>query len=227
VHIFSRKSRTCRTQGSHQIRAFHCRSEQLIGREARREFEEALPHVLGAEASPEATLTITKHRPSRITITGLRCRPPPIEVSLIKFPRRCDPVGANHIGKDHRGSRKLKLRRAWAYAAPDRSQLPQPSDRWWTTEIRSRDNDSLGLIRAVDPVANDWHLMKPIDPWLDAGGPDPQSRGHILRISLKENKSANLENHWHLGILQKHRWTFPKLHFSPCNFTFRSPFNFL
>jgi hypothetical protein len=58
----------------------------LVGREARRELEEALAHVLGAEASPEAALTIDKHRPSRLTIAGLRCRSPPIKVSINMFP---------------------------------------------------------------------------------------------------------------------------------------------
>jgi hypothetical protein len=86
VWIFGRKSRTHRTLGSHQIWVFCRRSEQLIGREARRELEEASAHVLGAEASPEATLTVTKHRPSRLTVARLRCRPPPIKVSLIEFP---------------------------------------------------------------------------------------------------------------------------------------------
>jgi hypothetical protein len=139
---------------------------------------------------------------------------------------------------DHRGSRKLKLWWAtvlgrdapplsWAHAAPSRSQLPQSSDRWWTAEIRSRDNGSLGLIRVVDPVANGRRLMKPMDPWADTGGPSPPSHGHILQTSLKENKSVNSKNRWNLRILQKHPWTFPKLYFSPCNFTFRSLFNFL
>jgi hypothetical protein len=86
VQIFGRKSRTHRTLGSHQIRVFHHRSEQLIGREARRELEEAPTHVLGAEASPKANLTITKYRPSHLTIVGLCCRAPLIKVSLIEFP---------------------------------------------------------------------------------------------------------------------------------------------
>jgi hypothetical protein len=86
VRIFGRKSRTRRTLGSHQLWVFRRRSEQLVGREARRELQEALVHVLGVEASPEAALTVTKHRPSCLTIAGLRCRPPPIKVSLIKFP---------------------------------------------------------------------------------------------------------------------------------------------
>jgi hypothetical protein len=85
VRIFGRKSRTRWTLGSHQIWVFHRRSEQLIGREARREFEEASAHVVGAEASPEAVLTITKHRPSHLTVVGLRSRPLPIKISLIKF----------------------------------------------------------------------------------------------------------------------------------------------
>jgi hypothetical protein len=58
VRIFGRKSKTRRTLGSHQIQVFRCRSEQLVGRGARRELEEALAHVLGAQASPEAALTV-------------------------------------------------------------------------------------------------------------------------------------------------------------------------
>jgi hypothetical protein len=58
----------------------------LIGREARRELEEALAHVLGAEASPKAALIVAKHRPSHLTVAGLRCRSPPIKVSIITFP---------------------------------------------------------------------------------------------------------------------------------------------
>jgi hypothetical protein len=57
----------------------------LIGREARGEFEEASAHVLGAEASPEAALTVDKHRLSRLTVVGLRCRSPPIKVSINTF----------------------------------------------------------------------------------------------------------------------------------------------
>jgi hypothetical protein len=58
----------------------------LIGQEARREFQEASTHILGVEASPEATLTIAKHRPSHHTIAGFRCCSPLIKVSIIKFP---------------------------------------------------------------------------------------------------------------------------------------------
>jgi hypothetical protein len=47
---------------------------------------EASVHILGAEASPEAALAVTKHQPSHLTIVGLHCLPPPIKVSLIKFP---------------------------------------------------------------------------------------------------------------------------------------------
>jgi hypothetical protein len=72
VRIFGRKSRIRQTLGSHQIHVFRHRSEQLVGQEGRRELEEALAHVLGAEASPEAALTIAKHRPSRLTVAGLR-----------------------------------------------------------------------------------------------------------------------------------------------------------
>jgi hypothetical protein len=57
----------------------------LVGREARRELKEALAHVLGAKASSEAALTIDKHRPSRLTVVGLRCRSPPIKVSINMF----------------------------------------------------------------------------------------------------------------------------------------------
>jgi hypothetical protein len=49
------------------------------------EFEEASAHVLGADASPEAALTVIKHRPSHLTVAGLRCCPPLIKVSLIEF----------------------------------------------------------------------------------------------------------------------------------------------
>jgi hypothetical protein len=86
VQIFGRKTRTRRTLGSHQIRVFHPRSEQLVGREARRELEEALAHVLGVEASLEAALTIDKHRLSRLTIAGLPCCSPSIKVSINMFP---------------------------------------------------------------------------------------------------------------------------------------------
>jgi hypothetical protein len=58
----------------------------LVGREARREFKEVSAHVLGAEASPKAALTVVKHRPSRRTIAELRCRSLPIKVSIIEFP---------------------------------------------------------------------------------------------------------------------------------------------
>jgi hypothetical protein len=58
----------------------------LVSREARRELEEALAHVLGAEASPEAALTIDKHRRSRLTIAGLRFHSRMIKVSINTFP---------------------------------------------------------------------------------------------------------------------------------------------
>jgi hypothetical protein len=58
----------------------------LVDREAIREIEEALAHVLGAEASPEAALTVDKHRPSRLTVARLRCRSPLIKVSINTFP---------------------------------------------------------------------------------------------------------------------------------------------
>jgi hypothetical protein len=58
----------------------------LVSREARRELKEALVHVLGAEASPEAALTVDKHRPSFLTVGGLRYRSLPIKVSINMFP---------------------------------------------------------------------------------------------------------------------------------------------
>jgi hypothetical protein len=86
VRIFGRKTRTRRTLSSRQIQVFCRRSKQLVSREARRELKEALAHVLWAEASPEAALTVDKHRPSRLTIVGLRYRCPPIMVSINMFP---------------------------------------------------------------------------------------------------------------------------------------------
>jgi hypothetical protein len=97
VQISDRKSRTRRTLGSHQIRVFRRRLEQLVSRGARRELEEALAHVLGAEASSEAALTIAKHWPSRLIVAGLRCHSPPIKVSINTSPRHRDPIGANLI----------------------------------------------------------------------------------------------------------------------------------
>jgi hypothetical protein len=90
---------------------------------------------------------------------------------------------------------------AWVGAAPGRSQPPQLSDRWWAVEIRSRDTDSIGLIWAVDPVANGRWLMKFVDLWAGVGGPGPQCCGHILQIFLKENNSINPGNRWNLRIL--------------------------
>jgi hypothetical protein len=58
VWIFPRKSRTHRTLGSHQIRVFHHRLEQLVGQEARREHKEAPAHALHVGALPEAILTV-------------------------------------------------------------------------------------------------------------------------------------------------------------------------
>jgi hypothetical protein len=58
----------------------------LVGREARRELEEALAHILRAKASPEAALTVDKHRSSHLTVVGLRCRSPPVKVSINTFP---------------------------------------------------------------------------------------------------------------------------------------------
>jgi hypothetical protein len=58
----------------------------LVGREAIRELEEALAHVLGAKASPEAALTVDEHRPSRLTVARLWCCSPPIKVIINMFP---------------------------------------------------------------------------------------------------------------------------------------------
>jgi hypothetical protein len=58
----------------------------LVGREARRELEKTMGHLLGVEASPEAALTVVKHWPSRLTVAGLRCHSLPIKVSINTFP---------------------------------------------------------------------------------------------------------------------------------------------
>jgi hypothetical protein len=58
----------------------------LVGREARRELEEALVHILGAEASLEAALTIAKHRSSHLTVAGLCHHSPLNKVSINMFP---------------------------------------------------------------------------------------------------------------------------------------------
>jgi hypothetical protein len=79
-------ARTYRTLGSHQIRVFHHRLERLVGREARRELEKALVHVLGAEVSPEAALTIAKHWPSHLTVAELHRHSSLIKVSINTFP---------------------------------------------------------------------------------------------------------------------------------------------
>jgi hypothetical protein len=210
VQIFGRKSRTCRTLGSHQIQVFRRQSEQLVGQEARMELKEALVHVLGAEASPEAARTIDKHRPSRHTVAGLRCRSPLIKVGVNTFllslwsRRSKSHRKPTTVARENSNSGEQPLS-AWCGTTPGRSQ---PSDRWWNYEIRSRDTDSIGLIWAVDPVANDRRLMKSVDPWASVGGPSPRCCGHILRIFLKENNSVNPKNRWNLGILQKHPWTF-------------------
>jgi hypothetical protein len=119
VWIFGRKSRTHQTLGSHQIWVIHRRSKQLVGREARRELEEALAHVLGAKASPEAALTVAKHRPSCITVAGLRCRSPPIKVSLNMFPSSL-------------WSRRSKPHRKSNIVARENSNSSEPP-RWATT----------------------------------------------------------------------------------------------
>jgi hypothetical protein len=108
MQIFGHKIRTHRTLGSHQIRVFHHRSEQLVSGEARRELEEALAHALRAEASPEAALTVDKHRPSCLTVVRLCCRSPPIKVSINLVV--VIPYEQTSSKTDHRGARKLKLR---------------------------------------------------------------------------------------------------------------------
>jgi hypothetical protein len=57
VWIFARKSRTHRTLGSHQIRVFHRRLEQLARQEARKEHKKASAHALEAGAPPEDAFT--------------------------------------------------------------------------------------------------------------------------------------------------------------------------
>jgi hypothetical protein len=85
---------------------------------------------------------------------------------------------------------------------------PMATQRQIGSTHPSRDADSIGSIWAVDLVANGQRLMKPVDLWAGAGGPGPGCRGHILRIFLKQNNSINPKNHWNLGIMQKHPWTF-------------------
>jgi hypothetical protein len=58
----------------------------LVIREARKELKEALVHVLAAEASSEAALTVDMHWLSRLTVAGLHCHSPPIKVSINTFP---------------------------------------------------------------------------------------------------------------------------------------------
>jgi hypothetical protein len=186
-------SRTRRTLGSYQIRVFCRRSEQLVGQEARRELEEALVHVLGAEASPEAALTIDKHRPSRLTVIGLRCRSPSIKVSINTFPS----LLWSHRSKTHRKLTTVAQENSNS-SEPPRSAAARRHEREPTSPPAG----------AVDPIANDRHLMKSVGPWAGAGGPGPQCCGHILRIFLKQNNYINPKNRWNLGILQKHPWTF-------------------
>jgi hypothetical protein len=100
VQIFGYKSRTHWTLGTHQIRVFRRRSEQLVGREARRELKEALAHIIGAEASLEAALTVDKHRPRCLLVAGLHCRSPPIKVSINMFRSSL----WSHRSKPHRKS---------------------------------------------------------------------------------------------------------------------------
>jgi hypothetical protein len=86
VRISAASQEPAEPQVATKFEFFLRHSEQLIGREARRELEEASAHILGAKASPEAALTITNQRSSRLTVAGLHCCPLSIKVSLIKFP---------------------------------------------------------------------------------------------------------------------------------------------
>jgi hypothetical protein len=81
---------------------------------------------------------------------------------------------------------------------------PMATQRQIRSKHPSRDTDLIGLIRAIDPVANGQRLMKSVDPCAGAGGPGPQCRGHILQIFLKENNSINPKNRWNLRIMQKY-----------------------
>jgi hypothetical protein len=69
VWIFSRKSRTYRTLGSHQIHVFCRRLEQLARQESRREHQEASVHALEAGAPLEAVLTAITRSPSTVFFT--------------------------------------------------------------------------------------------------------------------------------------------------------------
>jgi hypothetical protein len=238
VRIFGRKTRTYRTLRSHQIRVFRRRSEQLVGREARRELEEAMVHVLGAKPSPQAALTINKHQPSHLTVAGLHCRSPPIKVSINTFPsslwsHRSKPhqkpitVAQENSTSGEPGDSCISCEVPMTTQRQIDCEEPMATQRQIGSKHPNRDTGSLDSIRAVDPIANDQRLMKSVDLWAGAGGPGPRCRGHILQVFLKENNSINPKNHWNLRIFQKHPWTFLQLYFSPYNFTFRSLFNFL
>jgi hypothetical protein len=205
VRIFGRK-----------IRVFHRRSKQLVGREARRELKEALAHILGAEASPEASLTVEKHRPSRLTVAGLHCRSSLIKLSINTFPsslwsRRSKPyrklttVARENINSGEPAASAVGSAPGDSCIGCEESMATQ---RQIGSKHVSRDANSIGLIQVVDLVANSQRLMKSVDLWAGAGGPGARCRWHILRIFLKENNSINLENHWNLRIMQKHPWTF-------------------
>jgi hypothetical protein len=124
VRIFGRKSRTGRTLGSHQIRVFCRRSEQLISQEARRELDEASAHVLGGEASPEAALTVAKHRLSRLTIARPHCCSPPIMVSTIELPSSL----WSHRSKPHRKPTTVALENSNS-GEPPRSAVTRRCER--------------------------------------------------------------------------------------------------
>jgi hypothetical protein len=229
VWNFGRKSRTRRTLGSHQIRFFRRRSEQLVSREARGELEEALAHVLGAEASLEATLTVDKHRPSRLTVTGLRCHSLPIKVSINMFPsslwfRRSKPhKKPTTVAQENSNSSEPPCSAATHHHEHELTPPPagasclsrrigyeesMATQRLIGSKHPSRDTDLLDSIRAVDPESNSQHLMMSVGLWAGDDGSGSRCCGHILWIFLKENNSINPKNHWNLRILQKHKWTF-------------------
>jgi hypothetical protein len=153
VRFVGRKSRTRRTLGRHQIRVFHRQSEQLVDREARRELEEALAHVLGAEASSEAALTVDKHWPSRLTVAWLRCYSPPIKASINTFPsllwsRRSKPhKKLTTVAQENSNSSELPRLAASAAASVSRCRpRPEPAVSAVGSVMNGRDTDSIGLI---------------------------------------------------------------------------------
>jgi hypothetical protein len=153
VQIFSRMSRAHRTLGSHQIWVFHHRSKQLVGRESRRELKEALAHVLGAEASPEAALTVDKHQSSHLTIVGLRCCSPVIKVSINTFPsslwsRRSKPhQKLTTVARENSNSGEPP--RSAAMHHREHKPTPPPA---WASRLSCRIGDGWPRLEAEIPV---------------------------------------------------------------------------